>query len=88
MRLTKRQLKKLIENALYEADKTDPSIGQEVDLDKTTPGDSYVDQQMTLRGIQPQQIPDDSYDRAKAQHDIDYGDERNRKLFFGPSPEG
>ena len=30
---------------------------------------------------------DDSYDRAKAQHDIDYGDTRDRKLAFGPNPE-
>ena len=88
MRLTKRQLKKLIETVIQEADKTDPGIGQEVDQDKTDPGDSYVDQQMTMRGIEPQKKPDDAYDRAKAQDDIDYGDTRNRKLFFGPRPEG
>ena len=33
-------------------------------------------------------LEDDAYDRAKAQHDIDYGDTRNRKIAFGPSPEG
>ena len=65
MRLTKRQLKRLIENVLNEADKTDPGVGQEIDQDKTESGESYVDQQMSIRGIQPQPKPDDSYDRAK-----------------------
>ena len=88
MRLTKRQLKRLIENVLNEADKTDPGVGQEIDQDKTESGESYVDQQMSIRGIQPQPKPDDSYDRAKAQHDIDHGDTRNRKIAFGPRPEG
>lgn len=87
MRIKRRDLNILIENMLKE-DKTDPGIDQEVDLEKTTHGASYVDQQMQLRGVKSQKKADDAYDRAKAQHDIDFGSERNRRIAFGPRPEG
>ena len=87
MKIKKVNLQRLIENFLNE-EGTDPGDGQEVDKDKTELGKDYVDQQMMMRGVQPQPSADDEVDRALAQHDIDFGSDRNIKIAFGPSPEG
>lgn len=87
MKIKKRDLQKLIENFIKESG-TDPGDGKSADKDKTSAGDTYIDQQMIMRGAQPQKNIDDEADKILAQHDIDFGSDRNIKIAFGPSPEG